>query len=128
MPYVHIIIGLALIEFLYFGFRVGWARGKYNVPAPATTGNEVFERYFRVQMNTLELLVIFIPAILIFSFYMNPVVAAGVGVVYLVGRLIYLYAYVKDPKSRSLGYALSMLPTLVLLVGALFGAVRAAVR
>ncbi len=128
MPYVHIIIGLALIQFLYFGFQVGSARGKYNVPAPATTGNEVFERYFRVQMNTLEQLVIFIPAILIFSFYMNPVVAAGIGVVYLIGRMIYLYAYVKDPKSRSLGYALSMLPTLVLLVGAIFGAIRAAVR
>jgi glutathione S-transferase len=128
MPYVHIVIGLALVEFFYFGLRVSWARGKYNVPAPAMTGNEVFERYFRVQMNTLELLVVFIPAILIFSFYMNPAVAAGIGVVYLIGRLIYLNAYVKEPKSRSVGFALSMLPILVLLVGAIIGAIRAAVR
>jgi uncharacterized MAPEG superfamily protein len=128
MPYVHIVIGLALVQFLFFGFLVGKARGTYNVPAPATTGNEMFERYFRVQMNTLELLVLFLPAILIFAFYMSPVVAAGLGVVYLIGRQIYLYSYVKEPKSRSLGYALSMLPILVLVLGAIFGAIRAAVR
>jgi glutathione S-transferase len=127
MPYVHIIIGLALAQFFYFSLLVGKARSRYNVPAPATTGNEMFERYFRVHMNTLELLVMLIPSILIFGIYLKPLVAAGVGVVYIIGRFIYLYAYAKDPKSRSLGFALSILPILVLLVGGIFGAIRAAV-
>src|SRR4051794_32728633 len=107
MPYVHIVIGLALLQFFYFSMLVGKARGKYNVPAPAVTGNEIFERYFRVHMNTLELLVIFIPSILIFGQYLSPYVAAGIGVIYLIGRMMYVSAYVKDPKSRSAGFGLS---------------------
>src|ERR1700755_681457 len=115
MPYVHIVIGLALAQFLYFAIEVGRARERYKVQAPATTGNELFERYFRVQMNTLELLIIFIPSILMFGIYLSPFIAAGLGVIYLVGRMVYISSYVKDPKSRSMGYGLSMLPTLVLL-------------
>jgi uncharacterized MAPEG superfamily protein len=123
MPLVEIVIALALLQFVYFILRVGAARGKYGVPAPATTGHEIFERYFRVQMNTLEMLVIFIPAILLFGKYISPLWAAGIGVIYLVGRFIYLRAYVADPKSRSAGFGLSFLPTMVLLLGGLGGAV-----
>lgn len=126
MPYVHIVIGLALVEFLYFGLEVAKARGRYNVPAPAVAGNEMFERYFRVQMNTLEQLVIFIPSILLFGYYLSPYLAAALGVVYLVGRLVYLFAYVKDPKKRELGFILSVAPSAILLFGAIFGAARAA--
>lgn len=125
MPYVHIVIVLALLEFFYFSLEVGRARSRYNVPAPATTGNELFERYFRVHMNTLELLVMFIPAALLFGLYLNPYLAAGLGVVYLVGRLIYLFAYVKEPKKREVGFALSIVPILILMLGAIFGAARA---
>ena len=128
MPYVHIVICLALVEFLYFGFAVGKARTRYNVPAPAVTGNEIFERYFRVQMNTLEQLVVFIPSIWLFGQYLSPYVAAGLGVVFLIGRLIYLSAYVKDPKKRELGFVLSFFPSVILLVGAIYGAARAAVH
>ena len=126
MPYVHIVIGLALVQFFYFCLEVGRARGRYKIAAPATTGNEIFERYFRVQMNTLELLVMFIPSILMFGMYVSPYAAAGIGAVYLVGRMIYLFSYVKDPKSRSAGFGLSALPTLTLLVGGIIGAARAA--
>jgi uncharacterized MAPEG superfamily protein len=126
MPYVHIVIVLALVEFFYFSLEVAKARGRYNVPAPATTGNEIFERYFRVHMNTLELLVMFIPAILLFAHYLNPYVAAGLGVVFLIGRLLYLFAYVKDPKKREVGFALSVVPILILILGAIVGAARAA--
>jgi uncharacterized membrane protein YecN with MAPEG domain len=126
MPYVHIVIGLALIEFLYFGFEVARARGRYKVAAPATTGNEIFERYFRVQMNTLEQLVLFIPSILIFGQYFSPYLAAALGVVFLIGRLVYLFGYVKDPKKRETGFVLSAAPTLILLLGAIIGAARAA--
>jgi glutathione S-transferase len=127
MPLIHIVVGLALAQFVFFCFAVGKARGTYKVPAPATTGNEMFERYFRVQMNTLELLVVFVPSILLFGQYLGSYVAAALGVVYLVGRLIYFTSYVKDPKSRSVGYGLSALPVFVLLGGAIFGAIRAAV-
>jgi uncharacterized MAPEG superfamily protein len=127
MPLVHIVVGLALVQFLFFCFAVGKARGTYKVAAPATTGNEMFERYFRVQMNTLELLVIFVPSIVIFGQYFGAYVAVALGVIYLVGRLIYFTSYVKDPKSRSMGYGLSALPVMILLAGAIFGAIRAAV-
>jgi uncharacterized MAPEG superfamily protein len=127
MPLVHIVVGLALVQFLFFCFAVGKARGTYKVAAPATTGNEMFERYFRVQMNTLELLVIFVPSIVIFGQYFGAYVAVALGVIYLVGRLIYFTSYVKDPKSRSMGYGLSALPVLILLAGSIFGAIRAAV-
>jgi glutathione S-transferase len=127
MPLVHIVVGLALVQFLFFCFAVGKARGTYKVAAPATTGNEMFERYFRVQMNTLELMVIFVPSILIFGQYFGAYVAVALGVIYLVGRLIYFTSYVKDPKSRSMGYGLSALPVMILLAGSIFGAIRAAV-
>ena len=127
MPLVHLVIGLALAQFLFFCFAVGKARGTYKVSAPATTGNEMFERYFRVQMNTLEMLIIFVPSIVLAGQYFGAYVAAGLGVVYLVGRMIYFTSYVKDPKSRSMGYGLSALPVIALLAGAIIGAVRAAI-
>jgi glutathione S-transferase len=126
MPLVHLVIGLALAQFFFFLMAVGRARGTYKVPAPATTGNEVFERYFRVQMNTLELLVIFVPSIILFGAYISAYIAAALGAIYLIGRFIYFTSYVKDPKSRSLGYGLSALPVMVLLVGSIIGAIRAA--
>ena len=125
MPYVHIVIVLALAEFFYFSLEVGRARSRYKVAAPATTGNEIFERYFRVHMNTLELLVMFIPSVLLFGQYVNAHLAAGLGAVYLIGRLVYLFAYVKDPKKREVGFVLSIGPILILMVGAIVGAVRA---
>jgi glutathione S-transferase len=127
MPLVQVVVVLALLQFLYFAFAVGKARETYKVPAPATTGNEVFERHFRVQMNTLEMLVMFLPSIVLFGQYISAYIAAALGVVYIIGRFIYFGSYVKDPKSRSVGYGLSALPVVILLVGALIGAIRAAV-
>ena len=126
MPYVHIVIGLALIEFLWFGLAVAGARGRYKIAAPAVTGNEMFERYLRVQMNTLEQLVVFIPSILLFSLYMSPYIAAGLGAIFLIGRVVYFFTYVKDPKSRELGFILTFGPNVILLGGAILGAARAA--
>jgi len=123
MEPVEIVIALALLQFIYFGLRVGAARGKYHVEAPAVSGHPMFERYFRVHMNTLEQLVVFVPAIWLFGAQISALWAASIGVVFLLGRAIYLRDYVADPKKRSLGFALSMLPTLVLLLGGLGGAV-----
>ena len=124
MAYVLLVIVLALLQFVVFGGLVGRARGKYGVQAPAVHGHEIFERYFRVHMNTLEQLVVFLPAIWLFAQFVSPQWAAGLGGVYLVGRTLYLLSYVKNPKSRGLGFALSSMPSLVMLVGVLIEAVR----
>jgi len=124
MAYVLLVIVLALLQFVMFGIAVGRARGKYGVPAPAMSGNEHFERYFRVHMNTLEQLIVFIPAIWLFAQFVSPHWAAGLGGVYLVGRTLYFLNYVKDPKSRGLSFALTAVPSLVMLVGVLVEALR----
>ncbi len=123
MAYVDIVTALAIFQFIIFGFKTGRARETYGVKAPAITGNEIFERHFRVQQNTMEQLLVFLPGIFLFSRYWNPVWAAALGAVYLIGREIYAAAYVKSPASRSLGFALTALPAMVLIAGGLIGAV-----
>jgi len=127
MAYVNIVTILAVLQFIVFGIKVGSARGRFGVKAPATAGNETFERYFRVQQNTLEQLVAFLPGIYLFSHFWNPLWAAGLGVVYLIGREMYSMGYVKDPAKRGAGFGVSAIPVMVLLVGALIGAIRAAI-
>jgi glutathione S-transferase len=127
MSYVVIVTVLALLEYQFFGIMVGRARGRYGIAAPATTGHEVFERYFRVHMNTLEQLALFLPALWIFGYYVSEVWAAGLGTVWIVGRAAYCMLYVKEPKSRTLGFALTAVPMLAMLLGTLTWAVRALV-
>jgi glutathione S-transferase len=124
MAYVDIVTALALLQYLVFGFRVGRARGRYGVKAPAITGNEVFERHFRVQQNTLEQLIVLVPGLYLFSHYLNPWIAAALGLVYLVGRELFAASYVKDPAKREIGFGLSFLPSVILILGGLIGAVR----
>lgn len=124
MEGVTVVILLALLQFAVFGMLVGRARGRYGVQAPATTGHEVFERYFRVQQNTLEQLVVFVPAAWLYATYVSPTWATILGVVYLVGRVLYLRGYVADPSKREIGFALSALPVVVLLLGAAWGVIR----
>lgn len=126
MNYVHIVAILAVSQFLYFGVMVGRARGKYGIAAPATSGHEMFDRVFRVQMNTLEVLVCFLPALLLASVYWPGAIIASIGAVYLVGRFLYARSYTKDPSTRGLGFALSVLPTFVLLGAAGLGAILSA--
>ena len=125
MPFVHLVIALALVEFLLFCWAVARARVRYNIPAPATTGNEAFERYFRVQMNTLEQLVIFVPSALLFARYVNAYVAAALGVVFLIGRALYFQGYVRSAQARHIGFMLTAIPNLALLIGAIIGAIVA---
>src|SRR5271168_1839524 len=117
MAYVDIVTALAVLQFIVFGFKVGSARGRYGIKAPAITGNEIFERLFRVQQNTLEQLIAFLPGIYLFSHYFSPLVAAVLGVVYLIGRELYSYSYAKDPAKRGLGYGLTFVPMVILVVG-----------
>jgi uncharacterized membrane protein YecN with MAPEG domain len=124
MAYVNIVTALAVLQFIAFGFLVGSARVRYGVKAPAISGDPVFERYFRVQMNTLEQLVALIPGVYLFSHYFNPLLAAALGVVYLVGRVLYASSYIADPAKRGAGYGVTFLPIVILLFGGIFGAVR----
>ena len=126
MNYVHIVALLAILQFIYFGILVGQARGKYSIKAPAMTGNEHFERAVRVQMNTLEQLVCFVPALLMAAVYWPQAYVAALGVVYLVGRAIYQRAYAADPAKRGLGFGLTILPTLLLILAGVVGAVMRA--
>ncbi|MEO8995004.1 MAG: MAPEG family protein [Rhodanobacter sp.] len=124
MNYVDLIAVLSIVQLIFFAVLVGRARGVYGIKAPAVSGHELFERAYRVQMNTLELMVVFLPALFIAAKYWPAAFVASAGVVYLLGRFIYWRSYVADPASRGLGFGLSMLPILVLLAAALAGIVR----
>jgi len=117
MDLVALVLALALLQYIVFAVLVGRARGTYGVKAPAVTGHEVFERYFRVQQNTLELLVIFVPALWLFGQYVSATWASILGAVYLVGRVLYLKSYVADPAKRGAGFGLSMLPIMAMVIG-----------
>ncbi len=120
----HSVIALvtlaALLLYFYMGLQVGQARGKFGVAAPATTGHPEFERYHRVHMNTLEWMVIFLPCLWmshLFSTEWEPIstaVVAVVGVAWIIGRFIYMQSYVKDPATRSRGFIIQALATLIL--------------
>ncbi|MFI4868388.1 MAG: MAPEG family protein [Steroidobacterales bacterium] len=128
MAWVELITVLALLQFIYLGVLVGHARERFGVKAPATTGNEMFERYFRVQMNTLEQLVVFLPAMWIATAFVAAPWAALLGLVYLIGRFVYLRAYVAEPSKRSVGFSMTALPILVLLLIDLVGALIRLIR
>jgi len=123
MEYTALVILAALAQYLLFSARVAKARGKYGVNGPATSGHEIFERHFRVQMNTLEQLIVFIPALVLFGLYVSDAWAVLPGVVWLAGRQLYAHEYVTDPKSRGPGMALTGLASAALMVGAAIGLV-----
>jgi glutathione S-transferase len=123
MEYVALVVVAALLQFFYFALSVGKARGTYEVEAPAVSGHPTFDRHYRVQMNTQEQLMMFLPAIVLFAYWVRPDVAAGLGVVYLIGRALYAKSYIDDPKKRGLGFGLTILPSLVMLIGGAVGAV-----
>ena len=128
MELVAIVIGLAVVQYFYLTMRTGMVRGRTGVPAPAMTGNPEFDRQFRVQYNTIEQLVIFFPSILMFAIYVNEPVAAGLGLVFILGRALYARGYAIDPAKRGPGFGLTLLSNAVLLLGGLVGAFLAYVR
>jgi len=123
MEAIAVVTVLALMQTFLFAINVGKARTKHGVKAPATTGNEDFERVFRVHQNTLEQVVLFVPALWIFGTFVHELAGAGLGLVYVVSRFIYSAAYAKDPASRALGFGLGAMSMNVLLLGGLIGAV-----
>ncbi|HEU4652835.1 MAG TPA: MAPEG family protein [Steroidobacteraceae bacterium] len=127
MPYVALVTLLALTQYFWFSIRVMRARGKYGVAAPAITGHEIFERHFRVHMNTQEQLLLLLPSLWMFAGFISPVWAAALGLIYVIGREIYARGYVQDPKRRELGFVISITPIAVMMAGIAIWAIRAIV-
>ena len=110
---------LALLVYFWMGLQVGRARSKSGINPPAMTGDPLLERAVRVQSNTLEWLPIFLVSLWLFAIYWNELVAAGLGIVWIVGRLVYSAGYMADPARRSTGFLIQLLACAVLLFGAL---------
>lgn len=126
MAFVTIIVMLALIEYLYFGVLVGQARARSGLQAPAVTGDPGFEKAFRAHYNTLEQLIVFVPAVYGAGFYLDARFAVAAGVLFLIGRALYFRTYVKDPARRGPGMLMTMAANVALVLGALTGALLAA--
>lgn len=121
MEYTAIIILVALMQFTFFTIRTGLARITYGVKAPSTAGHETWERLYRIQQNTMEQLIVFIPGMVIFAMYVSETWALLLGIVFIVGRGLYSFKYLKDPASRVSGMALTFLSTIGLAVAGLIG-------
>jgi glutathione S-transferase len=121
MQYVELVAVIAVFQFFFFGAMTGRARRESGLKAPAITGHDGFERMYRVQMNTMETLIAFLPALFMAAKYWPSALVAGLGVFYVIGRHLYWRAYVSDPSKRGTGFMMSMLPTLFLLLLALVG-------
>jgi len=121
MDYVNLIVLIALVEYIIFIGIVGSTRNKYSIVAPATTGDLRWERLYRIQVNTAEQLVLFIPAIYGFAYYVNEIGAVAIGSVFVLGRVIYFLGYSQSGEKRMVGAIMSGPPSYILVIGALIG-------
>jgi glutathione S-transferase len=109
---------LAILFYFLTSVQVAKARGTFGIKAPAISGNPDFERVFRVQMNTLEWLPIFLPALWLFAIYISDAIAAALGVVWIVGRILYLTGYSKAANKRGTGFGIQFVAAMLLWLGA----------
>ena len=128
MAWVALVTVLSLLVYLATLLMVGRARGKYEVEAPAMTGPAAFERAVRVQANTLEGMVLYLPALWLCAVYLSPRAAAALGMIWVVGRILYAQGYSQDAKKRSTGFLVQGLATVLLVLGALVGVLMALIR
>ena len=123
-PLASLITLLVLLLMFLTGLNVARARGAYGIKAPAVTGHEMFERAFRVQMNTLENAALLLPALWLYAGFIGDTGAGAMGAIWLVARIWYAVAYQGDPAKRSGGFGLAFLAFAGLWAGALWGVVR----
>ena len=123
MEAVAIVTLLALAQTFFYAYKVGEARAKHEVSAPNTAGGVDFECVFRVHQNTVENLVIMVPAMWIFGRYINPEIAAAIGLVWIVSRFIYRKDYLESPDKRGRGFAIGAVCIAALVLGGLIGAI-----
>jgi len=124
-PWPALVSLLALLLYFVVTINVGRARAKYSIPAPQMSGDPDFERVLRVQQNMLEQLIFFLPALWICCIYLNPLWGSGLGLVWVVGRVLYAWGYYQAADKRGPGFAIASLSSLVLLLAGLVGVVLA---
>jgi len=126
LGYAVIVTVFMLAQYIYFTMRAGLARDKdQKIVAPAMTGSEEFEKKLRVQLNTLEQLIVALPALWLCAVFFSADVAAVLGIIYLIGRFVYSIGYLStDVKNRATGMIFTMLSNVAMLGCALFGSVR----
>ncbi len=117
MELIALVTVLIALEYFYLAIKVGKARGETGIDAPTCAGDPKFERVFRVQQNTLEQLIIFYPALWIFGYYVHEEIGAVLGVIFLIGRVMYARGYVQSPAKRGPGFIVGSLSLAILLVG-----------
>ena len=110
---------LAILFYFLTGMQVAKARAAFGIKAPAISGNPDFDRVFRVQMNTLEWLPIFLPALWLFAIYLSDMFAAALGLVWIVGRILYMTGYSKAANERGLGFGIQAGAASLLWLGAI---------
>ncbi|MFM2064175.1 MAG: hypothetical protein RLZZ507_3846 [Cyanobacteriota bacterium] len=120
-PWTSLVTVLALIVYFVVTINVGRARFKYKIIPPETTGNPDFERVLRVQQNTLEQLILFLPALWLFSIYISPIWASGLGTAWIIGRIAYAWGYYQAAEKRGVGFGISSLSSIALILGSLIG-------
>ncbi|MBD2567053.1 MAPEG family protein [Anabaena lutea] len=120
-PFPSLVTVSALILYFVVTINVGRARVKYQVPVPQTTGNLDFERVLRVQQNTLEQLALFLPALWLFSVYVSPIWGSVLGTTWIIGRIAYAWGYYQAAEKRVIGFAISSLSGIGLILGSLVG-------
>ena len=122
MPHYTAIVTLLAVGFYFFtGIAVARARVKFGIKAPATAGHPDFERVFRVQMNTLEWMPLFLPSLWLFALYVSDAGAAAIGVVWVLGRILYYQGYMMAAEKRGTGFGIQALAAGILFAGALVG-------
>ena len=123
------LVTMLTVAFYFFtSTQVARARYKYGVKLPAITGNPDFERVFRVQMNTLEWLPIFLPSLWLFAIYISDAIAAAIGAVWIIGRIVYMIGYTKSVPGRGPGFGIQAFATIALWVGAIGAVVWKLIR
>src|ERR1700710_1468726 len=110
---------LSVLFYLFTIMQVSKARAAFGITVPATSGNPDFERVFRVQMNTLEWMPIFLPSLWLFAFYINDPIAAAFGAVWIAGRILYMTGYSQAAAKRGQGFAIQAGAAILLWLGAL---------
>lgn len=115
---------LAILVYLFSTIMVARARSRFGVALPAISGNPDFERVFRAQMNTLEWLPIFLPSLWLCAIYLGNGIAAAIGMVWVIGRVMYILGYASAVEKRSAGFVVQAFAAIALWVGAFGGIVR----
>lgn len=126
--WTDLVILLALVMYLGTMFYCARARARHGILAPAVSGHPEFERALRIQQNTLEQLVPFLPAVWLFSALVNPLLGAVLGAVWVAGRAIYAISYARAPERRGPGFIIAAIALIVLLLGALSQVIAALAR